>query len=765
MWAALAVVLVGLLLAACGGHGDPAADVEARLARLNLTERAALLIAVPVDLDSVGTAGVGASVSDAGATVLRPGAVWIERGSLEGLAAMRHALPPSWQPIVIASADRGLGGTLDGATVLPRLHDLARAGWGSEELRRAGRVVAGESDLLGITLPIVGSPPLLHNPDPYFLARDSTALDDRYRAIFTGAREGGRPAGLALYWSPDPARTESTWDRSRLELMEGAAGSGAIAGGASAIVLGPLRVPALDPLGRAAAYSEPIIGGTIRRDADFHRLVIADLRETATAADPADEIVAALMAGADLVATRLDLRTAAGAIADAVTNGRLPAERISEAARRVLTHSPAPSGVDTTSAATLRRRLADESTLRLRDEAFRFIGEFGIEAAWASRLAGSSGEAGGPVQPADSLGFSPSGLAAIDRAMDEALADSVMTAGAVLVIRNGVVVFARGYGKSSDGSDVSVSSTIFDLASLTKVVGTTTAAAILVDRGRLALDAPVRRYLPEFRGDGKEDVTIRHLLTHTSGLPSGLWVYGSAASAEQALGEILNQRLVGKPGQRVVYSDLGYILLAEVVERVTGTTIDRFLAAELFVPLGMAATMYRPPSSLYGRIVPTADRNERPYPLTGVVHDANSFRLGGVAGHAGIFSTAADVGRFARMMLGGGEVDGVRILSDSVVSMFRTKQPGADERALGWDTPAAVSSAGRYASANTYGHTGYTGTSLWIDPDYRLAIVLLTNRTYPGGSSGEILELRTAVQEAVYQAITDREVPRRRGAR
>ena len=375
--------------------------------------------------------------------------------------------------------------------------------------------------------------------------------------------------------------------------------------------------------------------------------------------------------------------------------------------------------------------------------------------------------------PAGDAGMSEADLAAVDSIILDAIADSAFTAAALAVGRGGVLARLRGYGTLADslaapdaeGRPVDPVRTLFDLASLTKVIGTTSAAAILIDDGTLALDEPVRSYVPEFRGGDRDEVTVRHLLTHTSGLPAWLPLFDRATSPEDALGQVIDQSLRRPPGERVEYSDLGMILLAEVVERAAEKPIEEFLAARLFAPLGMSRTMYLPPLGQRAASPPTLVPAERPFVLRGVVHDGNAFRLGGVAGHAGLFSTARDLATFAQMMLDRGLHRSARVLSDSTIVRFTTRQPDAGTRALGWDTPADRSNAGRYLSARSFGHTGYTGTSLWIDPTLDLFVVLLTNRTYPPGSAGAVLQVRMDVHEAVAQAIMDREVPPRPGAR
>jgi beta-N-acetylhexosaminidase len=363
----------------------------------------------------------------------------------------------------------------------------------------------------------------------------------------------------------------------------------------------------------------------------------------------------------------------------------------------------------------------------------------------------------------DSAGMRGDSLAAIDRRVREALADGVFSAAAVAVGRRGVLVKLTGYG-SVGGGPVDPAATVFDIASLTKVVGTTSAAMVAVEEGMLELDAPVRRQLSGFRGDGRERVTVRHLLTHTSGLPAGAWLYGGTAGPDQALARVQRSRLVTPPGERSVYSDFGMILLAAAIERAAEEPLDRLLARRVFGPLGMASTGYLPPPELQPGVVPTLASSERPYPLDAVVHDGNAFRLGGVAGHAGLFSTALDLAVFAQTLLNGGAYGTQRVFQPATVAEFTRMQPDAGTRALGWDTPAPLTSAGSYFSARSFGHTGYTGTSLWIDPESGLFVVLLTNRTYTKGSASDILNLRARVADLSALSIADREVRPRAGS-
>jgi beta-N-acetylhexosaminidase len=368
------------------------------------------------------------------------------------------------------------------------------------------------------------------------------------------------------------------------------------------------------------------------------------------------------------------------------------------------------------------------------------------------------------VEPA-AVGMSEEGLARADQAIREAIREGVFPGAALAVGRRGGLVRLRGYGTLSGGPrEVDARETLYDIASLSKVAGTTAAVMGLVEDGKLRLDAPVRRYLPEFRGKWKGDVTVRHLLTHTAGLPAGDWLYGSARSPEVALRQALEVRLLRPPGERMVYSDFGFILLGEIAARAAEEPLDRYLARRVYAPLGMQSTQYLPPRLLLTETAPTAPRSEREYVLRGVVHDANAFRLGGVAGHAGLFSTAADLAVFSQALLNGGSYGTRRVYSPETVRRFAAAQGVAGRRGLGWDKPArGRSAAGSYLSPATFGHTGFTGTSLWIDPERDLFVVFLANRTFSEATSREMLAVRERVHDAVARAITDATVRPRPG--
>lgn len=306
-------------------------------------------------------------------------------------------------------------------------------------------------------------------------------------------------------------------------------------------------------------------------------------------------------------------------------------------------------------------------------------------------------------------------------------------------------------------------STIYDLASLTKVIGLTTAVMLLVGDGALELETPVVAYVQEFQGDSKELVTILHLLTHTSGLPAWRPIHLETTTKEQALDSVFAASLETAPGTEYTYSDFGAITLGVVVERIAGVGLDDFLDDRVFGPLGMQWTGFLPPDSLIDLIAPTENDPWRGRVLRGEVHDENAARLGGVAGHAGLFSIGPDIARFAEWMI---DAYHDRLsptahpqIPAAVVRNFVERQngPGGSTRALGWDTPSAGgSSAGTILSRSSFGHTGFTGTSIWIDPDREIYIVLLTNRVHPTRGNNAIRSIRSQVADSVMTAILAR---------
>jgi CubicO group peptidase (beta-lactamase class C family) len=364
-----------------------------------------------------------------------------------------------------------------------------------------------------------------------------------------------------------------------------------------------------------------------------------------------------------------------------------------------------------------------------------------------------------PARPAASVGMSADRLETIDRIVKRGMTAGGYPGAAVVVGRRGYSVFEKGYGRlgwTSGSNPVVPDESIYDLASLTKVVGTATAAMILYDEGRLDIEAPISKYLPAFAGTNKEEVTVRHLLTHTSGLPAGRDLRRLAEDARHARSIVLSTPLVCRPGACQVYSDLGPDVLGFAIEEITGQGLDTFLEERVFSPLGMSDTRFRPDAAQRDRIAPTEVSSPRGYPVRGEVHDENAWALGGVAGHAGLFSTAADLSLFAQMMLNRGTYNGIRIVSDSAVTKFTTRAAG--KRALGWDTTDGEGSAGVHMGGRAYGHTGFTGTSLWIDPDRDLFVVLLTNRVHAPRArrpARVIADVRADLADAAALSVVD----------
>jgi len=321
---------------------------------------------------------------------------------------------------------------------------------------------------------------------------------------------------------------------------------------------------------------------------------------------------------------------------------------------------------------------------------------------------------------------------------------------AVVVGRRDTILFAKGYGHltwSSGSPLVRVDSTLWDVASLTKVVATTPALMLLIERGLVALDTPVVRYVPEFNGPGTAAITVRHLLTHTSGLRATLPLR-EAADSVAALHMVLTTTPVSPPGTRMVYSDLNAILLGEIVRRVTGVPLDAFVTRELYAPLGLERDMlFRPSRRLEPRTAPTGLWHG--HPIAAVVNDPSAGMLGGVSGNAGVFATAQGLARFAQFMLNEGALGSRRIIRVETVRRFVQiavpARRGVSARTLGWEalpTGEETSSAGSLFGPHSYGHTGWTGTSLWIDPDRDMFVLLLTNRAFNPRTSKSFTKLK-----------------------
>ena len=343
----------------------------------------------------------------------------------------------------------------------------------------------------------------------------------------------------------------------------------------------------------------------------------------------------------------------------------------------------------------------------------------------------------------------------------EAIAQRVFPAAALAVTYSGDLVASQEFGRFTyDPASPEVrADTIFDLASVTKCVATTSMAMLLYERGSLALDAPVAELLPEFLDRAAPDqhperrqVTIRMLLAHSSGLPAYLKLFEFARTPGDLLHAACNAPLAHPPGTHAEYSDIGFILLGRILQRIAHQPIDVFTRREIFAPLGMTTTFFTPAPNVATAIPPTEDdRTFRHRIIQGEVNDENAFVMGGIAGHAGLFAPATDVARFAECMLRRGSP----IFRPETIALFTQRQPSPSgtSRALGWDTPSQPSSSGRDFSTRSFGHLGYTGTSLWIDPDRRLSVTLLTNRTWPDRSSHAIKQVRPLVHDAIVEAL------------
>ncbi len=372
--------------------------------------------------------------------------------------------------------------------------------------------------------------------------------------------------------------------------------------------------------------------------------------------------------------------------------------------------------------------------------------------------------------PANPMTLQPAPAAMSDRLkpayalLDRAVADGAFPGGVLAVgWNNQLVVHPFGQlEREGEAYDVDEDS-MYDVASLTKPIVTTTAVMMLAQQGRLELNLPVARYLPDFAAAAKSDpdpawrarVTVRMLLLHDSGLPAHRDFFKDAKGHDAVLARVLAEPLVREPGTQVEYSDLGFILLGEIVKRLTGESLDSFAKQEIFETLGMDRSMFNPPRKLREDIAPTEmDTTYRKRLVWGEVDDENAYAMGGVAGHAGLFSTAQDIAAFAQMILNGGIYGHDRLLARSTIREFTSRVAiGDSARTLGWDVPSEPSSSGRYFSAKSFGHTGFTGTSLWIDPERKLFVVFLTNRVHPTRANDKIRPVRPALHDAIFEAL------------
>ena len=418
-----------------------------------------------------------------------------------------------------------------------------------------------------------------------------------------------------------------------------------------------------------------------------------------------------------------------------------------------------------------RTWLASFSTnsLAQRAVANALLGKSAVSGRIPVTVPGATVRGDGMQTPANPMVLMPSAklserLKPVYGVIDQQLADDAFPGGVLAVGWNGELA-VHPFGKLTRGAKAAFvkANTLYDVASLTKVIVTTTLTMMLVEQNKLDLNAPVTRYLPEWGDAAKSDpkpdwrsrVTVHMLLLHDSGLPAHRDFFLQAKGHDAILKLVMAEPLVHEPGTQVEYSDLGMILEGEIVERLFGQPLDKLAQEKIFKPLGMKDSLFNPPASIKRRIAPTEnDTTFRKRLVWGEVHDENAWAMGGVAGHAGLFTTAPDIAIFAQMLLNGGIYGHVRLVSRSTIDEFTARQTiGTAARAIGWDVPTAPSTSGHYFSADSFGHTGFTGTSIWIDPDRHLFVILLTNRVNPTRENEKIRQARPAIHDAIFHAL------------
>src|SRR6266496_2556249 len=380
-----------------------------------------------------------------------------------------------------------------------------------------------------------------------------------------------------------------------------------------------------------------------------------------------------------------------------------------------------------------------------------------------------------PASPPLSQGISAARLARMEAVIAASIEKKELPGAVVLVSRHGKAVWRKAYGARAvePQREPMTTDTIFDVASLTKIVATTTSIMILIEEGKVRLSDPLVQFIPEMKGEGRDTITIEQLLTHMTGFAPDFDLRDRWSGYDEAMKRLYREPLRSPPGTRFVYSDINYIALGEVVHRASGLTLDEFAGKNIFAPLGMRDTAFRPSAKLISRIAPTEKRRgqmnylgdsganagpEGEQWLRGQVHDPTSFRMGGVAGHAGLFSTADDLSIFCQMILNGGTYNGVRILSPMTIATMTRPHAVAENgaaRGLGWDIATTFSAnKGDLFPLGSFGHTGFTGTSIWIDPSSDSFVVFLSNRVHPDGK-GDVGPLRGRIASIVAGAITD----------
>lgn len=347
-------------------------------------------------------------------------------------------------------------------------------------------------------------------------------------------------------------------------------------------------------------------------------------------------------------------------------------------------------------------------------------------------------------------------FSAVDKIITNAIEDGAFPGSVVLAFKEDGVAYHKSFGHHTYDKKVEVATnTVYDLASLTKVIATTSAVMLCYERNLIELDKPVAFYLPRFSVNRKEKITVKNLLLHNSGLPAWRKFYGREINEDEIIDEILTAKLEYNTGAKTVYSDLGMITLGKIVEKVTGKELDKFCKDEIFDRLKMNSTFFNPPDSVKYRIAPTEnDKYWRKRLLIGEVHDEAASLLHGVAGHAGLFSTASDIAKLLYVYINEGKCRKDQIFSKETIDLFTKRFSDMSTRALGWDTKSAVgSSAGSLFGAKSFGHTGFTGTSVWIDPDKKLFVVFLTNRIYPTRENKKLYRVRPKLHNAIVNAL------------
>ncbi|MDA0987286.1 MAG: serine hydrolase [Bacteroidetes bacterium] len=357
------------------------------------------------------------------------------------------------------------------------------------------------------------------------------------------------------------------------------------------------------------------------------------------------------------------------------------------------------------------------------------------------------------------VGFDAQKLKKVDDVMNNAISDSAFPGGVLLIAKDGVVVHNRAYGfyDYTTTSQLVQNNSIYDLASVTKVIATTSAVMKLVSDKKLSLNDLVVKYIPEFGKNGKENITIYNLMVHNSGLPGWRKFYDFTRDEKVLLDSLYSSHLIYKTGDSTIYSDLGIITVGKIIEKITNTTLDKFVEKEFFDPLGMHLTFYNPKNQFLDKIAPTEiDTHwiKDGKAVRGRVHDENATVLNGISGHAGLFSTSKDLAIILQMLLNKGSYAGNSYLNSEIVNQFTTRQSSSSTRAIGWDTRSETGSfSGKYFSNSSFIHNGFTGTSVVVDPERNIIVILLTNRVYPTRESKKILQVRPQVHNAIMESL------------